>query len=111
MGMAILTRSVKALVALIDHNPKQYWSIYQSPCTRVSWLGKGAPILTRLIKSIYLINHNPLPFHLSTRIRIPSQLNFKPRSNVEYIFKTFFIIKYKFLSRWTLDQLLKNLSP
>src|ERR1051325_4784988 len=69
MGMAILTRLVKALVALIDHNPKQYWSIYQSPCTRVSWLGIGAPILTRLIESIYLINHNPLPFHLSTRIR------------------------------------------
>src|ERR1044072_4884768 len=77
MGMAILTRLVEALVALIDHNPKQYWSIYQSPCTRVSWLGIGAPILTRLIESIYLINHNPLPFSLSTRIRILSQLRFQ----------------------------------
>src|ERR1051325_7805149 len=60
MGMAILTRSVKALVALTDHNPKTTLLYTNFPCTRVSWLGIGAPILTRLIKSIYLINHNPI---------------------------------------------------
>src|ERR1051325_11077600 len=77
MGMAILTRLVKALVALTDHNPKTTLVYTNFPCTRVSWLGIGAPILTRLIESTYLINHNPLPFHLSMRIRILLQLKFQ----------------------------------